>query len=123
MRNVLVFCILIVFAASCATAPGARGVKFTKYISEPYPATHTVDVLHVKPISRDCVELGQLSIRLKRSTEENAVLCLKEKAKEIGADAIVILGETSGGSIAVPIGSMYAIVHNRYLNALAIKYK
>ena len=123
MRNILILCILIVFVASCATAPSVRGVKFIKYISEPYPVTHTVDVLHAKPISRDFVELGQLSIRLKKSTEENAVLCSRERAKEISADAIVILGETSGGSFVVPVGSMHAIVHKRYLNALAIKYK
>jgi len=41
----------------------------------------------------------------------------------IGADAIVIIGESSDGSVAVPVGNMYAIVNNKYLKALAIKYK
>lgn len=63
-----------------------------------------------------------MSVRLKKSTEENAVLYLKKKAMSIGADAIIILGESSGGSVVVPVGNMYAIVNKRYLKALAIKY-
>jgi len=67
--------------------------------------------------------LGELSLRLKRSNEENAIVYLKEEARKIGADAIVILGEHSKGAIAVPIGNLYAIVQKRYLTAIAIKYK
>lgn len=79
--------------------------------------------MRAKPIQKEFIELGELSVRLKKSTEENAVIFLKEKAKSIGADAIVILGETSHGAVAVPIGKMYVVVNKRYLKALAIRYK
>ena len=48
---------------------------------------------------------------------------LKEKAKEIGADAIIILGEESEGSVIVPIGNLYTSVDKRFIKAIAIKYK
>jgi len=117
MRNVigLTLCIII---AGCAP-----NVKFMKYTSEIYTATQEVEVLRAKPVRKNFIELGELSVRLKKTTEENAVLYLTEKAKSIGADAIVILGEASSGSMAVPMGYMYAVVNKRYLKALAIRYK
>ena len=98
----------------------APSTKFMRYTDESYTPTTNVEVLRAKPIQRNFIELGEVSVR---STGEDAVLYLKRKAMSIGADAIVIIGESSDGSVAVPVGNMYAIVNNKYLKALAIKYK
>lgn len=94
-----------------------------KYSEDIYPPTNSVEVLRNKPVEKDYIELGELSLKIKRSNQEEAVLQLKEKAKEIGADAIILLGEDSEGNVIVPIGNLYASVDLRYIKAIAIKYK
>lgn len=101
-------------------------VDFIKYSEETYSATTSVDVFRNKPVDREYIELGELSLRVKKgifSNQESVVLKLKEKAKEIGADAIIILGEESEGSVIVPIGDLYTSVDKRYIIAIAIRYK
>ena len=116
-RYMVVFFSLIFFLFGCAPK-----IKYMKYTHQNFPPTFKVDVLRTKPVDRKFIELGEISIRLKKSTEEDAVLHLKEKASTIGADAIVILGESSNGAVAVPVGGMYAIIPIRKLTAIAIKY-
>ena len=94
-----------------------------KYTSEVFPPTKNIEVLHIKPVTRDYIEIGEVSIRLKKSTQENAVVLLSEKAKELGADALVIIGERSKGAVAMPIGSSVVAVPLRELYGIAIKYK
>ena len=109
-----------IVAAGCASTPT---VLFMRYTEQTYPATQSVQVLRTKPIDRTYVELGELSFRIKKSTEENAILFLKAKAREVGADAIVVLGERSAGTVAVPAGYNVVLVPLRDLVAVAIKYK
>lgn len=94
-----------------------------RYTVEAFPPTTNIEVIHNFPVDKKYLELGELSIRLKRSTEEDAVLYLIDKAKEIGADAIVIIGERHGGSILVPAGEIWVKVDKRYLKGVAIKYE
>jgi len=94
-----------------------------KYNEDIYPPTSSVEVLRVKPVSKDYFELGELSLKIKKSNQEEAILKLKEKAKKIGADAIILLGENSEGSVLVPVGNLYASIDMRYIKAIAIKYK
>lgn len=101
-------------------------VNFMRYNDSNYSPTNSVEVIRQKPIDKEFIELGELSIRVKKgifSNQEDVILKLKEKAKEIGADAIIILGENSEGSVIVPIGDLYTSVDKRYLKAIAIKYK
>ena len=119
--------LLMLFTVTMVGCASKPDVKYIKYSDATYAATSSVDVLRMKPVEREFSELGELKIRVKKSTEENVILYLKEKAMAIGADAIVILGEQDDGAVAVPIGSgygspMYATVDRRYLIALAIRY-
>jgi hypothetical protein len=77
----------------------------------------------MKPSDRSFTELGVLAIRVKKNTQDDSVLFLIDRAKEIGADAIVILGEVSAGAIAMPLGNMAVAVPIRDLQALAIRYE
>jgi hypothetical protein len=110
----------VIMLVACASTPT---VSFMRYTEQAYPATQSVEVLRTKPVDRAYVELGELSVRVKKSTEESAVLFLKEKAREVGADAIVVLGERSGGAVAVPAGYNVVLVPLRDLVAIAIKYR
>jgi len=117
--------ILIIIFSTIFFSGCSPSVNFMKYSEDNYQPTNSVEVLRNKPIEKEFVELGELSLQIKKgifSNKEEAVLKLKEKAKEIGADAIIILGEDSEGSVIVPIGDLYISVDKRYLKAIAIKY-
>ena len=112
--------VLIIITLLLGCAPQVRVMRYTSEIFQP---TSRIEVLHTKQVGRDYIEIGEISIRLKKSTEENAIVYLKEKAREIGADDIIIMGERSRGAVAVPVGSMAIAVPIRDLYAIAIKYK
>ncbi len=78
--------------------------------------------LHTAPVGRRSVEIGQLAIRVNKSNEETVVLALKAKARALGADAIILLGERSTGAVAIPVGTMAVAVPLRSLVAIAIRY-
>ena len=118
--NLIIILVISLFLSACYS------VDFIKYSEETYSATTSVDVFRNKPVDREYIELGELSLRVKKgifSNQESVVLKLKEKDKEIGADAISILGEESEGSVIVPIGDLYTSVDKRYIIAIAIRYK
>lgn len=117
MIRVLVLVIAAFTLAAC-TSP-----RFTRYTEVTYPPTSEVDVLRTKPADRLYVELGEIRLRLNKTNEDNAIIILKEKAKELGANAIVILGEQSRGAAFVPAGNMAIAVPLRDLVAVAIRYK
>ncbi|MBK6912533.1 MAG: hypothetical protein IPJ03_19395 [Ignavibacteriales bacterium] len=121
--KIILYLIVIstIFLSACSPS-----VNFMKYSEDTFPPSNSVEVLRNKLVEKDFVELGELSLQVKKgifSNQEEAVLKLKEKAKEIGADAIIILGEESEGSVIVPIGKLYTSVDKRYIKAIAIKYK
>lgn len=118
--------IILLFFVTLTIYGCSPSVNFMKYSEDDYPATNSVEVLRNKPVEKEYVELGELSLRVKKglfSNQDEVVLKLKEKAKEIGADAIIILGEETEGNVIVPIGNLYTTFDKRYLKAIAIKYK
>lgn len=121
MNLIKIFVVVVsVLFTACATTPT---VRFMRYSDIQYPPTSNVQVLQIKPPDRAFRELGVLSIRLKRDTQDDAILYLVNRAKEIGADAIVVLGEVSAGAVAIPMGNMAVAVPLRDLQALAIRYE
>lgn len=118
MKIITYIIVLLIFLIGCSTP-----VKVMRYTTEIFPPTQKVEVLRTKSIERDYIEIGEVSIRLKKSTESNAVALLAEKAKELGADAIILMGERSRGAVAMPVGSMIAAVPLRELYGIAIRYK
>ena len=121
MQRLVVLATILVLLVACA--PDAPAARFTRYTETTYPSTREVEVLRTKPADRPYVELGEIRLRLQRSNENDGILFLKEKAREVGADAIVILGEESRGTIMLPAGNMVVAVPLRDLVSVAIRYK
>lgn len=117
--NTALFFISILFLFGCSPS-----VNVMKYTEEVYQPTSSVEVLRSKPVEKEYLELGELSLRIKKglifNNQEEAVFKLKDKAKEIGADAIIILGEETEGATIIDDDT---VVAKRYLKAIAIKYK
>jgi len=117
-KKFVLFNMLLLLSGCATTRPTVM-----KYTSEVFQPTKHIEVLHTKPAARDYIEIGEVAIRLKKSTQENAVLLLSEKAKELGADALVIIGERSKGTVTMPVGSLFVAVPHRELYGIVIKYK
>lgn len=114
MISVIVFTLLI----GCA----GPDVKVMLYTGDSYPPTTDVQVFRTAPVDRKYSEIGELSLRVKKSNRETAVFQLRERAKAIGADAIILMGERSAGAIAMPMGQGAVAVPLREIYAIAIKY-
>lgn len=111
-----------VAAAAAAVIIGTIGcaarVSYSPYTGQTFAPTTRVDVLRTRVAERRHVELGELCT----SAGHTAVMRLTEKAKELGADAIILLGERSAGAVAVPVGQMAVAVPLTDTCAVAIRY-
>lgn len=115
------FILTVVFAlSSCATTPR---IKVMRYSETTYSPTSAVEVLRTKPSERPYEEIAELSIQLRPVDEEMVIVHLKEKAKSLGADALLIIGENTRGAVAIPTGTIAVAVPIRFLNAVAIRYR
>lgn len=94
-------------------------VDYLRYTDQTFEPTKEVEIFQTKPPEKDYIELGILSVE----AGDDAIIDLKNKAREIGANAIIILGEKNKGTVAVPIGNMAYGVPVNELEAVAIRYK
>ena len=121
MRKPITAVLLALLVAGCATT----NVKVMRYTTEIYAPTQpsSVEILRTKIEGRPYTEIGEVSLRIKKSNEETAVAMLREKAAQLGANALILMGERSVGAIAMPVGSMAVAVPLREIYGVAIKYK
>jgi len=113
IKKLLSLLIFLTIFISCSS------VDFLRYTDQTFEPTVEVEVFHTIPPKKDYIELGLLSAE----DGDDAVSDLKNKAKEIGANAIIILGEKNKGTVAIPIGNMAYGVPVNELEAVAIRYK
>lgn len=101
--------------AGCAHPP-----RVTMLTTDTFNPTETVEIFHAPPENRPYREIAEIRVRVVPRTRPQAPLKLAEKAKEIGADAIILLGDEQvgtymvSGHIGVAIGDAKAV---------AIKFK
>ena len=122
INKIVIYSVMFVILLGCT-----RSVSYMRYMDNKYEPTSSIEVLRRKPITKNFIELGELKLRISRRDEDDAIIKLKAKARLIGAHALIVLGESSNGSVAVPLntgqGTMYAMVNKRYITAIAIRYK
>lgn len=113
MKKLIPIVIILMIFISCSS------VDYLRYTEQTFQPTYEVEIFQTNLPEKDYIELGLLSV----DTGKDAIIDLKNKAKEIGANAIIILGEKNEGTVAVPIGNMaYGVPVNK-LQAVAIRYK
>lgn len=121
MRKAGLAVLLAVLLTGCATA----NVKVMRYTTVTYAPKlpQSVEVYRTNLEGRPYTEIGEVSLDIEKGNEESAVAILREKAAELGADALILMGERSRGAVAVPVGSMAIAVPLREIFGIAIKYK
>ena len=134
MKYLLILLLPILFLFGCA--PRVQAIPYTEQL---YPPTTAIEVFRTKMPQREYVELGEIWID---GTQADAVHRLVEKAKEMGADAIMLMPVVTDGYVsqdihtgtgisvghrsrgAFGIGFGHTTYHPREtLWAVAIKYK
>lgn len=122
--------LLIFFTASiCVCGCKSTGFLMAKanvvMINEAYPAKSedaNIDVYITNTPTSEYIELAQITCN--DTDDEWSLNQIKIKAREIGADAIIIMGKASTGGVGVPIGNTYIYSSESYgMRAVAIKYK
>lgn len=111
--------ILMMMFSSCATP---KVILF----GEAYPPKSldaTIDVYSTNKPSVNYKEIGQITCGDEISSESSNMKQILKKAREIGADGIILIGKAGTSSIGMPVGSFTYYTSESYgIRAIAIKY-
>ena len=118
MRKLIFTLGVIILFAGCA--PYYKVMHYTNFKFLP---TSSVEVLRTRPVDREYIELGEVSIRLDAFTPKNPVLFLAEVARKLGADALLLLDEKDTGAVILPFFGTYISEKKEKLVGIAIRYK
>jgi hypothetical protein len=116
--RILVILLPCVLLAGCTSSRTHR-TRFRPYISAIYAPTSEVDVLSVVPLRHAYTAIGEISLRVKKIHTQQAVFLFSEKAKQIGADAIILMGKRSRRLSVVSIGQIMGVL-SKEIYAIAI---
>jgi hypothetical protein len=110
---------------NCASTGFLMAKARVTLFAEAYPPRvpgAQIDVFITTKPTQEYVEFAQITCQ---DTNEQWVLDqIRKKAREIGADGIIIVGKAGTEGVGIPIGNITYIVSEEYgKTAIAIKYK
>ena len=124
MKKIVLFFIPFLFLVSCQSTGFLMAKAKVTMINEAYQAKSEdapVEIYMTVTPDNPYIEIAQITCD---DTEDD--WCLKQikiKARELGADGVIILGKSASGGVGVPIGSMYYVSSSSYgMKAIAFKY-
>jgi hypothetical protein len=125
MKHTLIVMLLPLFLSSCASTGFLMAKARVSLYREAYPAKDKnaqIDIYRTLRPEQEYIEIGEISCR-----DTNNDWALKQtliKAREIGADGIIILGQAGTSSVGVPVGDLtvYSDAGGYGVRAVAIKY-
>lgn len=126
-KNVSIILTLVFLSTtiSCASNGFLMAKPVVTLFGEAYPAkgvNEKIDVyMTTKPV-KEYLEVAKISCG--DTSDKWSLDQITLKAREIGADAIIIIGNSGSTGVAMPIGnSAYGVSSNYGMEAIAIKYK
>ena len=88
----------------------------------PKSATEQIDVFNTGRPNKEYIELAQIKCGDTDDSWNMAQIMMK--AREIGADAIIVTGKSGSYGVGIPVGNVaYAVSESYGISAVAIKYK
>jgi len=127
--NKVVFLIFLLaitgFVTSCISTEFLMAKPKVVLFGDTYPPKTKdakIDIYITKAPKNEYIEFAQITIR---ETDDTWNLNqIKNEAREIGADGVIIIGKANSYGVGVPVGNVSYISHNDYgMTAIAIKYK
>jgi hypothetical protein len=121
----LMVIVSIISLIGCASTGFLMATPKVTLFGHTYPAksvNERIDVYNTAMPDREYTEIAQITCGdTDDSWNMNQILM---KAREIGADAIIVTGRSGSYGVGVPIGNMvYATAEGYGISAIAIKYR
>lgn len=122
--------ILCLFASAllftrCASTGFLMAKPKVTLFGETYPkknAETKIDVFMTNKPTIEYIEFAQITC--KDTNDKWSLEQITKKAREIGADAIIIVGKAGSAGVGIPMGNTTYVVSEEYgMTAIAIKYK
>lgn len=117
----IIFVLLATSLVSCAP-----NVTFRAYTNQVFSRTYAVDVYRTAQVPRAYLELGELCVDdrgIGNFQGSNSISLLLEKAGEVGAHAIILIGQQTTGAVGIPAGSNILVSPTTRTCAVAIRYR
>jgi hypothetical protein len=105
--------LIVVIMLSCLAA--CAHVTMYNQAFPPRSPDAVVDVFRTQKPSREYIEIASI-----RSSKLNRII---NKARELGADGLIIVEGSHTTGAFVPVGDTYIYSQDRSIEAIAIKYK
>lgn len=113
------FFVLMLLFYGCASS------KVVMFSNATYPsreANATIDIYVTALPTKEYIELAKITCN--DTDDKWNMQQIQTKAREIGADAIILVGKAGSYGVGIPIGYSAYVVSEEYgITAIAIKYK
>ncbi len=124
-RFIIYLLVSALIMSGCATTGFLMAKAKVSLLGESYPAKSEeakIDVYITNKPTQEYVEFAQITCG--DTNDKWSLEQISKKAREIGADGIILIGKTGTSGVGVPIGNLTYIVSEEYgMTAIAIKYK
>jgi hypothetical protein len=113
------------FLSACASNGFMMAKPSVTLYGKTFPSKNMnadIEVYRTQRPDRPYVEIGQITCG---DTDDGwNIRQIQEKAREIGADGVIIVGRSEAYGVGVPIGNMEIVTSEEYgITAIAIRYK
>ena len=121
----LILAIFIMNLVGCASTGFLMAKPKITHYGQIYPAksnSEQVDVFTTSRPNRAYIEIAEITCG---DTDDSwNMKQILMKAKELGADAIIVTGKSGSYGVGVPVGNMSYVASEAYgISAIAVKYK
>jgi hypothetical protein len=126
MKKLIPFLLMCLFWGGCASTgflmARPKVTMFGNATYLPKDENTVIDVYRTNRPAQEYVEFAEITCE-----DTNDKWCLEQitkKAREIGADAVIIIGKAGSYGLGVPMGYSAYVVNSEYgMTAIAVKYK
>ena len=123
-RTLLIYLVLSLLLYSCASTGflmAKAKVNLYRTAFPPKDEYAQIDIYRTQTPDKKYIEIGEITCG--DTNDEWALKQTLIKAREIGADGIIILGKSGSYGAGVPIGNMVYVASESYgIKAIAVKY-
>lgn len=120
-----VFFVSILLISGCASTGFLMAKPKVTLLGNTYPKKNeraVIDVYVTNKPTQEYVEFAQITC--KDTNDKWNLEQILKKARELGADAVLIIGKAGSSGVGIPIGYLTYVVSEGYgMTAIAIKYK
>lgn len=125
LRFIIYLVVSTIMISSCASTGFLMAKAKVTLFGESYPAKTEdakIDVYMTNKPTQEYIEFAQITCG--DTNDKWSLEQITKKAREIGADGIILIGKAGSTGVGVPMGNSTYVVSEQYgMKAVAIKYK